>query len=871
MSDDLAMLGLGVDSGPVTKAATELDKLTAAAKDAQGAAQGLEKGATKTATATQTLAAGVAKAKAAHGQLGGEAQTTTAQILALQHAIRSATEQIALGVSPLTVLTQQLSHLSFVASGPGGITGTLSAVASSIASVITPFRLAAVGIGAFGIAVVAAAVQFENSQERIRLALTGVGAASGVTVAQINQIGIAAAQAGKLTVGEATDMAAAFAATGRVSADVALQAVLIGRNVSKVFGEDIADASARLARALADPAKGVDDFNKRLAAFNDQATQQIKNLTAAGRLHEAQKLLIDGVSASTAAATTFTTGWAAAYEELRVSASKYFNLFAGGASSALGFGTLDQQIEKTLGEIKTLSNQGILQPLFNDQLREANERLAKMLDQLEKIQAVERQAKFNRDSVELGNLTRGALGANADSSARARLLADLQGFIKLAADPNVLAGLDEATKRDLAAATRIYALRVDGYKTSIELAQIDYEFNIRALNARTAQQKGELAFDRELSRLNAQADPNAGPKARLAQRLEVASIEHQILETQKQQKLAADQKIQTSALELSLVGQTANTQERQKAILQVKQELEAESLRLYGTTALVNKQQLETLTAQAVKNAEITASIRERNFYLEQSFNRDQMGRGPLEGDIYSQLKSAGLLTNNQIQGTAAESAAAYLRVGQAIKTVTDLEVQFASGFLTDLRNGKSAIEALHNALNKFADKLLDLATTNAFQALFGSVNKSLLGSLLGPQGTAVDTTGNGLTSIPAYHAGGIAGRSTGMTRQVPASVFAGAPHYHSGGVAGLGRGEVPAVLKRGEMVLPQGFQSGGMQLNVQVINNTPAQVQAREEQDGRGGRRLVVQIDEMVATAVNRPGSASLGALRSSNFMASG
>jgi hypothetical protein len=34
--------------------------------------------------------------------------------------------------------------------------------------------------------------------------------------------------------------------------------------------------------------------------------------------------------------------------------------------------------------------------------------------------------------------------------------------------------------------------------------------------------------------------------------------------------------------------------------------------------------------------------------------------------------------------------------------------------------------------------------------------------------------------------------------------VFAGAPRYHGGGLAGIRPDEVPAILKRGEEILPQ-------------------------------------------------------------------
>ncbi|MCY1644392.1 phage tail length tape measure family protein [Methylorubrum sp. SL192] len=50
--------------------------------------------------------------------------------------------------------------------------------------------------------------------------------------------------------------------------------------------------------------------------------------------------------------------------------------------------------------------------------------------------------------------------------------------------------------------------------------------------------------------------------------------------------------------------------------------------------------------------------------------------------------------------------------------------------------------------------------------------------------------------------------------------------------------------------------------INVQIINNAGAKIEAREVADGNGGRRLEVQVDEMVAQSVGRAGSASRTAL---------
>ncbi|WP_081158773.1 phage tail length tape measure family protein [Ensifer aridi] len=59
------------------------------------------------------------------------------------------------------------------------------------------------------------------------------------------------------------------------------------------------------------------------------------------------------------------------------------------------------------------------------------------------------------------------------------------------------------------------------------------------------------------------------------------------------------------------------------------------------------------------------------------------------------------------------------------------------------------------------------------------------------------------------FHKGGVAG-GPAPQRAVSPSVFAGAKRYHTGGVAGLMPGEVPAILQRGEVILPRGTKAQG-------------------------------------------------------------
>ncbi|MBA3576180.1 MAG: tape measure protein [Sphingomonas sp.] len=146
-------------------------------------------------------------------------------------------------------------------------------------------------------------------------------------------------------------------------------------------------------------------------------------------------------------------------------------------------------------------------------------------------------------------------------------------------------------------------------------------------------------------------------------------------------------------------------------------------------------------------------------------------------------------------------------RARESAQEFADLGKDVMGGFISDLREGKSASEALAGALDKVASKLLDMALDGLFS---GGGLGGLGGGLLGGK------------IIPGIlHKGGVAGKDGyGHGRSVSPGVFAGARRYHKGGVAGLQAGEVPAILQRGELVVPRGGGSGssrGMHVTVGV------------------------------------------------------
>lgn len=138
----------------------------------------------------------------------------------------------------------------------------------------------------------------------------------------------------------------------------------------------------------------------------------------------------------------------------------------------------------------------------------------------------------------------------------------------------------------------------------------------------------------------------------------------------------------------------------------------------------------------------------------------------------------------------------------QTAEDMRDLGKDVMGGFIHDLLDGKSAADALAGALGKIGDKLLDMA----LDGLFSGGGGGFLSSLFGGGKSFIPGILSG-ARVGLFHKGGVVGSGCGSTTVNP-GVFAGAPRYHSGGIAGLKPDEVPAILQKGEVVLPKGAQS---------------------------------------------------------------
>jgi hypothetical protein len=148
-------------------------------------------------------------------------------------------------------------------------------------------------------------------------------------------------------------------------------------------------------------------------------------------------------------------------------------------------------------------------------------------------------------------------------------------------------------------------------------------------------------------------------------------------------------------------------------------------------------------------------------------------------------------------------------------------------GFLREIER-----EIVRIFARRLAGQIMDAATSG--EGFFGGLIGSIAGHIFGGGGKAQPAD----TGTPAEvkHAGGLVG--TGPFRMMPAAMFARAPRLH----AGLAPDEFPAVLQRGETVIPK-ETTVVPDVEVNVINETGRPMTAAKQDVRIDGQRLITDV----------------------------
>lgn len=757
------------------------------------------------------------------GKTAGASKATKAAMMNLSFQIQDIATQAAMGADAFRIFASQGSQVyQALQQGEGGVRGSFGYIGNTIRGLLTPMNLlvgATIGLGAAAYNV---AATWRDAQHEINLALIGTGGAAGTTANDINRISLAAADAGEATVGEARRMALAFASTGKISGELNEKLVDISRGFGALYGETSEEGAARLARIFADPAKGIEELNKRLSAFDAATVQNVRNLAAQGNRMEASRILIDGIRSATQQAAAETGGWSNAWRRLTAATSEYWALAGRAIDVATGGagGTgLDRQLALAERRLKDAQAGSVLRGggvvVDAGKVREATNEVERLQRAIRDANQAAAEAPGNARSNEYSDAIRAAIPDLQAVKEAKEALATLQRANQDAAG---LSGLPNDEQQMLSRATRLRQEEVASLnqknaaqKTSIELAQQEHSFAMQAIAARTVEERAELAYRQTLAREKQAGNINYEFAARAAQREVLAQETRAITDEIRQRNFAAQQSVDLAALELSLVGKTADEAERLRAAYQAKQQVEADA---FNRNRTASPQETQDAMRLANDKADLDNRKRRDELLRDLDFERSQYGRSETEQAVYSRMQAAGMLQNGQIVGAQNEQVAAQIRLNEQLQRSIDIQREFASTFLHDMMAGKSAMEALGSALDNLASRMLD----NSINLLFSGITG------LGGTPTGGMLRGNILPGI--FHAGGIVGNDNVPSRSVPASVFATAKRYHNGGV--IGADEVPAILQKGEKVLSRKQVAAGAGGGGGIVINMPVSLDAR-------------------------------------------
>ena len=326
--------------------------------------------------------------------------------------------------------------------------------------------------------------------------------------------------------------------------------------------------------------------------------------------------------------------------------------------------------------------------------------------------------------------------------------------------------------------------------------------------------------------------------------------------------------------------------ERSQALVQHRFERHGDkALRFFGADEEgVGNRVIEGLTEKAIALKQILNEARQGLVDLDTiDVSSAADGAGLSETDIFKQVENAKRLRNLQLnlrekaqadhaqwlaEIAAAEDAERQRRLElwregleaqQALLAGQHNWQQVArEGFEQYADSGKTAVEAVRDAtaegMQAMEDALTHFVATGKLE--FGNLAQSILSdlariairqSITGPLAAALGGLFGGKINdrgflvdpgagpVQLKHSGGIVGGETSIVRRmIDAGVFENAHRYHRGGLAS---DEVPAILQRGEMVIPR---------NLVQASQQPPQVEIHFENRGTPQREVgrTVQFD---------------------------
>lgn len=186
-------------------------------------------------------------------------------------------------------LAETAAEMASTASQAAGLSVDVGALTQAIALVGGLFGTAAVGVGAFTVAMVAGQREVAGMQ----LALDSTSNYAGQTVGSLRELAGQVAASGQVSIGSAKEIATQLAASGKIGQGAFDLVAASAANFARVTGTEVAKVGPELVRLFEDPAKGAEKLNEQMHFLTVAEIEQIRTLQEMGRQTEAQTVLAE--------------------------------------------------------------------------------------------------------------------------------------------------------------------------------------------------------------------------------------------------------------------------------------------------------------------------------------------------------------------------------------------------------------------------------------------------------------------------------------------------------------------------------------------------------------------------------------------------
>jgi len=626
------------------------------------------------------------------------------------------------------------------------------------------------------------AAEVQKSEAKLAAILRATGYAAGFTAKQLNEYSQTLQNTFLTTDEDAKDAIALMATFRRVQGQTFKDGMEIALDMAEVMGTDVKQSIIQVGKALNDPILGVTALRRVGVQLTTQQMAQVKAMMAVNDIAGAQKVILQELTGEFGGAgKAAATGLSGAIHRADVAYADFIKSIGTSATVNPTLVWLFEEFEK-FWKVRQLANPFEEAQIQIDDFQTRVEEIRRTLkmdeEQGGRLLSDKGRQKYKDD---IATYEKGiALLQKRNAAVLAQTALDddaaAAAGVRAAADA---AAADAATLREEAAQALADVLLKSRAAIDTEIAAIKLEGEIYGMAATEAAlyiaakrgaTEAQLAELRVLLESNDARTVAADEAARVNAEME-ALVQHlnDVTQAATDETVAfidgVDAQEKTHAAQLEVTASRDKDRDAQvralKALWAINDALAVQQKRLAGVS--------EELILQFVARQKIAHQMELETLAAEDAAD---------QADKWAEAWT------------------------QAVRNIQD---ELAT-LIGDTLQGMDSIEQFAKGVIKTIQKLIaQMAAAELIKGI-GNLASGIGGGLpAAPDMVPFDPS---MLPAPVMHSGGVVGAPATM-RSLDPAVFRGALRMHEGGVAGLKPDEVPAILQKGEEVVPKGGRQG--------------------------------------------------------------